>query len=423
MPATPRADRLLPTGTVTFRIVASSGQLTVLCNAVPLVASYASCVVPGSYNVTNPVLYNASYSGDANNPANTSGLQQVVNLGSVTLSVAASPLQIVAGRAVTLNAMLTGKSLTGQVTFNENGIALSGCGNLSVSLLPGTTDVGVATCTINSIGAGLHNYVVTYPHTTDVGFEQVILTVSAAASGPLDYTDMWWVGTSENGWGVSITQHGMVQFIVLYVYDANGKPVWFVMPGGSWNANQTAYTGALYQPTSSPFSAYDATQFKPGASVGTATFTYTSATAATLTYTINGISGSKSIQRQAYATDDGQPKLQVNDMWWGGPDQNGWGLNIGQQGRILFPVWYTYDATGKITWFTVPGGTWSGSTFTGDMYMSTSSSWLGVTYVPTFFAPSKVGTMSLTFIDQNNAYMTYTVNGLTQTKTIVRLPY
>ena len=74
---------------------------------------------------------------------------------------------------------------------------------------------------------------------------------------------MWWAGLVENGWGVSITQHGSVQFNVFFVYDAAGKPLWYAMPGGSWNAAQNTYTGALYQPTSSPFSAYDATQFKP----------------------------------------------------------------------------------------------------------------------------------------------------------------
>src|SRR5476651_1938357 len=51
----------------------------------------------------------------------------------------------------------------------------------------------------------------------------VPLAVSAESTP--DYSDMWWAGESENGWGMSITQHGSIQFIALYVYDNAGKPV------------------------------------------------------------------------------------------------------------------------------------------------------------------------------------------------------
>ena len=234
---------------------------------------------------------------------------------------------------------------------------------------------------------------------------------------------MWWAGVVEDGWGLSITQHGNVQFIVIYAYDSAGKPLWYVIPGGSWNAAQTAFTGLVYLPTSAPFSAYNKDQFKINASVGTATVTYTGAGNATLTYTINGISGSKKIERQLFALDDGQPKLLVNDLWWAGSQEDGWGMNIAQQGRVLFPVWYTYDSSGKAVFFVVPGGTWVGTAFTGDIYTTVSSPWLGVTYDKNLFKPTKVGSMTINFGDQASAVMTYTVNGLTQSKNIVRQPY
>ncbi len=415
-----------PTGTVTFTVSTTTGVVT-LCNAVPLVSANAKCAVPAQFNVSSPVSYTAIYSGDGNNPTSQSTLQQIVNVNATTLSVTTNPIQPVAGTNVTLRATLAGRTLTNKVTFNENGTALAGCSAVSVVFLPGATDIGTATCTVSSITAGTHNYVVTYPHTADAGFEQSIVTVATLATGPTDYTDMWWVGSSENGWGVSITQHGMTQFAVLYVYDNAGKPIWYSMPGGTWNAAGNAYTGMLYQPTSSPFSAYDASQFRPGgsgnAAVGTATITYTGASTATLTYTINGISGSKAIIRQAFATDDGQAKLQVNDMWWAGLPENGWGINIAQQGRVLFPVWYTYDSAGRDTWFAMPGGVWNGSSYTGDLYTTISSGWLGTNYNPSQFVVTKVGTMTLDFSDSSNAVMTYTVNGLTQRKAITRQPF
>ena len=96
---------------------------------------------------------------------------------------------------------------------------------------------------------------------------------------------------------------------------------------------------------------------------------------------------------------------------------------IAQQGRVLFPVWYTYDASGKAVFFAVPGGTWNGNAFTGGIYSTTGSPWLGATYDPGRFVATQVGSMTLTFTDQSNAVMNYTVNGLSQTKYIVRQPY
>jgi hypothetical protein len=46
-----------------------------------------------------------------------------------------------------------------------------------------------------------------------------------------------------------------------------------------------------------------------------------------------------------------------------------------------------------------------------------------VNYNPAQFVVTKVGTMKLEFSDQSNAIMTYTINGLTQQKVIMRQPY
>ena len=393
-----------------------------LCNAVPLVSARASCPVPASLNTISGTTYTATYSGDANNPGNTISHVQLVNTISIALSVVTTPIQPTVGATVVLKAVITGLNLTNKVTFNENGTALSGCDAVSIALLPGATDIGVASCSISAITAGSHSYVVTYPHVTDAGFEQVVVPITPVA-GATDATDMWWVGLPENGWGASITQHGRNQFIVLFVYDANGNPIWYVLPQGTWNAANTAFTGLLYQPTSSPFSSYLTSQFLPGISVGTATVTYNTNGSAALTYTINSVSGSKTLVRQPFGADDGLARLQVGDMWWAGIEQNGWGMNIAQHNRVLFPVWYTYDAQGRTVFYAVPGGTWTGSRFTGDIYSTVSSAWLGVNYNPAQFVVTKVGTMTLDFSDQSNAIMTYSINAVTQTKSIMRQPF
>ena len=43
------------------------------------------------------------------------------------------------------------------------------------------------------------------------------------------YGDLWWGGTAQNGWGVTINQQYRTLFSLWYTYDRNGRPTWFVM--------------------------------------------------------------------------------------------------------------------------------------------------------------------------------------------------
>ena len=247
---------------------------------------------------------------------------------------------------------------------------------------------------------------------------------AVASGGPANYQDLWWAGTQENGWGMSITQHGATIFAALYVYDPQGRPQWVVMPGGAWNAEFTAFSGDLYIPTGSHFGSYDTSRFVVGPSVGRATIAFTDANTATLSYTINGQSGTKSITRQPFGPQDSTPVASYADLWWGGASQNGWGVAISQQYRTLFAVWYTYDTAGRPVWYVIPGGTWTtATTYAGTAYRVTSSPWLGVPYNAAAFSPQAVGTVSFTFTDLHNAVMTYTVDGITQTRNIARQPF
>ena len=251
-------------------------------------------------------------------------------------------------------------------------------------------------------------------------------TVTATATSAANYSDLWWVGTAENGWGMSINQHGNIQLNVLFVYDSAGNPVWYVLPGGAWNSDYTTYSGSLYLPKSAPLNAYNKAQFMVGAPVGTISIKFTGKSTAVVNYTINGISGQKSMQRQAFGR--GTTPLTVGDMWWGGTTQDGWGISITQQAGILFGAWYTYGIDGKATWYVMTDGTWNGLTYTGSFVSLTSSAWLGATYDPGKVKVVPAGTLSLTFSDANTALMTYAFTsgpfaGTTQTKAIVRQPY
>jgi hypothetical protein len=55
----------------------------------------------------------------------------------------------------------------------------------------------------------------------------------AIAASEAPWQDLWWSGSVENGWGMSVVQHRDQLFSVIYAYDAAGAPTWYVMSGGT----------------------------------------------------------------------------------------------------------------------------------------------------------------------------------------------
>jgi hypothetical protein len=299
---------------------------------------------------------------------------------------------------------------------------ITGCADIAVVSVPQDINATVATCNATAV-AGTAQYTATYTGDSINALAPVTIVTNSPANGPRDYNDIWWGGGAEAGWGVHISQKGLQQFVPFYVYDAAGKTSWYAMSGGTWNADFTRITAPIYQPSGSVFSAYDVTQWRAGAPVGSGTLTFIDANNATFDYTINGVTAKKNITRFTYSTQDLAPKITVKDIWWGGERENGWGLTIAQQDRTLFAAWYTYGPDGKPIWYTMQNGTFIGTSYVGQLFTATSSPWLGVPYDAQAFRSQLVGTMTLDFRDQNNATMTYTVNGVTQTKLITRFGF
>ena len=303
-------------------------------------------------------------------------------------------------------------------SVNRVGRVDTGSGQITEYRLPsaGSSPIGIIT--------GPNN--VMWILNSGSGINKIARLSIPGVSGALNYSDMWWAGTSENGWGMSIQQHGNIQFNAVYVYDDAGKPVWYVMPDGSWNADYTRYAGPVYQPTSAPLNNYSPAQFAPGSPVGNVTIHFSSDSTATLQYTINGKFGQKSLQRQVFGA--GSAPLLVGDMWWGGDTQNGWGINLVQQSGIVFGVWYSYGPDGKSTWYVLPNGSWTGTSYSGSFYSTTGSAWLGTPYNPAQLVATPVGTMSFNFANANNANFSYhftagLFSGVSQTKPLIRQPY
>jgi hypothetical protein len=129
----------------------------------------------------------------------------------------------------------------------------------------------------------------------------VAFTVAGRSqSDPLwDNSDIWW-SPSESGWGLNIVQHSSgVIFATWLVYGPDNKPVWYVIPEGSWTS-PSEYRGPIYR-TSGPFFAgpFDpanvALTLVGSAIIGFDPFHYDRAGIA---FTIDGITIVKQIRRQ-----------------------------------------------------------------------------------------------------------------------------
>lgn len=247
-------------------------------------------------------------------------------------------------------------------------------------------------------------------------------TLGGTTGTPVSYQDLWWA--NESGWGISITQHDDRLFIALYIYDATGKPVWVVLTNGTWDTAHTSYTGSVYIPTGSSYANYDASRFSVGAPVGTITVKFTNTSTGTLTYSINGASGTKAIARLPFGIVNSTPITDYSDAWWAGATENGWGLVLSQQYHNIFAAWYTYDSNGQTTWYFMPDGTWTTpTTYSGKLYRTRGSQVLGATYNPAALSVIEVGQLTLTFTTSSTGTMTYSVDGFTQTKSISRLAF
>src|SRR5213078_4509512 len=119
-----------------------------------------------------------------------------------------------------------------------------------------------------------------------------------------------------------------------------------------------------------------------GTVVGTGTLTFTGANDASFAYTVNGISQTKSIVRQAFGplptcTYSAQPNLALatnyQDLWWAVPggSESGWGVNLTHQGDTIFATWFTYDLDRTPLWLSVTAPKTAAGTYSGTLYRTT----------------------------------------------------
>jgi murein DD-endopeptidase MepM/ murein hydrolase activator NlpD len=252
-------------------------------------------------------------------------------------------------------------------------------------------------------------------------------SVTPTGEPPANYTDLWW-NPAESGWGINVVHQASVVFATWFTYDADSAGMWLVMPDARLQGDGS-FSGAIYRTTGTPFAQINgqASANSPPSSVGTATLRFGSASQGTFSYTVNGVSQSKSITRQAFSTPTrctftaGSRASLTNfqDLWWN-PAESGWGINLAHQGEILFATWFTYGTGGRGQWLVGPEVRREPTgEYRGRLYRTTGRPFNLINGAFTT-ANADVGTVTLTFSDGEHARLDYTLDGIAQSKDITR---
>ncbi len=189
-----------PSGSITFRdggAVIGSGAVASAAGALS-----TNTLAVGGHSLT------ASYSGDANNTASTSGAVVVtVNKASPVTGLVVTPNPSVHGQVVTFTASVSGgTSPAGSVTF-KNGAATLGSSALSA---------GAALFATGSLATGSHSITAIYSGDTNhnpATSSAVVLTVNAASAGAAVRTDFNGDGKADILWRNTATGDNYIYFM------------------------------------------------------------------------------------------------------------------------------------------------------------------------------------------------------------------
>ena len=438
-----------PSGTINFAwqdIVPATGSTpTPLCANVPLVDGIASCPVPGGTFVINGVWYEdtyvvATYSGDANNAAastgNTYGAEQITLLLPQE-AANINPAQI--GQAVDLVANVTDALSEYEgaytVSFFDGTQALC----RGVAIVPIGVDVSHipimrAHCATSFNSTGTHALTVQYDNAEATPTTPLSETVIAAVPFDADQfalTGSWYYpATSGQGMLLDVapdlSSPGVgALFTAWFTYDALGNPQWYTLQGNLSSPHGSAYAATIYLNQGGNFNAPPATH---AAADGTATVTFSDCAHATLAYQFNdGRMGSIPYTRLTApsnccsavpAQPSASPPVNYNDVLhsgaWYNPATSGQGVlvDIDPSQSVFAAAWFTYapqaeGLTGQSAqrWFTLQAPYTPGNLTLSNVpiYMTVG----GLFNTTTITSAVPVGTANIAFTSCNTMTLQY----------------
>jgi len=123
------------------------------------------------------------------------------------------------------------------------------------------------------------------------------LLVWSMSSSAAIYSDLWY-NPSESGWGINMIQQQNTLFMTLFVYGSDGRSRFYVASGATRTA--TGFSGPLYETNGPHFGGAFNSGLVNIRQVGTITFTPAVWYRGELTYSIDGVSVTKTIERQTW---------------------------------------------------------------------------------------------------------------------------
>ncbi len=166
--------------------------------------------------------------------------------------------------------------------------------------------------------------------------------------------------------------------------------------------------------------------------MGSGQLTFSDLNSGTFAYQVNGVSQTKTIVRDAFASPipnctfgaltDLTKASNFQDLWWAYPpgSESGWGINLTHQGDVIFATWYTYDVDGTPLWLSVAATKVTDGVYTGILNQTTGPAFNSVPFSPAMVSVNPVGTAKFTFANGNMGWFDYTLKNITQSKQITR---
>jgi hypothetical protein len=248
------------------------------------------------------------------------------------------------------------------------------------------------------------------------------------STGVPNYQGLWW-NAAESGWGLNLAHQGDSVYATWYTYDAAGKPMWLAML--AQRTGGETFAGDLLEVHGSP---YDVPPYDPSkktvTTVGHATLAFASPDAGTFLYTAKNVTRSVAITRLSlggakpactYTSDpDLAAATNLQDLWWGGPSQDGWGVNVAHEGAQMYATWYTFDRDGSPLWLAALATRSSSDRYAGTL-MRVMGPPFGPTFDPSQVVVSPFGSAEIVVDDGNTLAWRYTTPAASADEPLARL--